>query len=167
MGALDWSIVKEGCNSRAAVISELKLNGTAVFFVNEGPKKKKTFSLRGAGKGTKIAGILDSLATRQETHKDDERTQLHAVRRPTAEKMMRSPRHSRGRKKKKVVILLTSRVGRDGTVPWEMLLQFDQERRRACRPGRSRLRLRLLQGRRAASARLAQQLMHRQARSTD
>jgi len=80
MKASDWSIVKEGGNSRAAVISELKLNGTAVFFVKD--QKKKHFLLRTAGKGRRIGGILDSLRRRQETHKDEERTQLHAVRRP-------------------------------------------------------------------------------------
>jgi len=47
MKASDWSIVKEGGNSRAAVISELKLNGTAVFFVKD--QKKNIF--RCAGKG--------------------------------------------------------------------------------------------------------------------
>jgi hypothetical protein len=38
--------VKEGGNSRAAVISELKLNGTAVFFVKEKTKKNIFFVAR-------------------------------------------------------------------------------------------------------------------------
>jgi len=49
MKASDWSIVKEGGNSRAAVISELKLNGTAVFFVKD--QKKNIFRCAGKGGG--------------------------------------------------------------------------------------------------------------------